>query len=131
MEITFLISWNLLFLQTFMPTIGNRSSTSQKQVFLFIGASLVGKTHQNLWHIFQQSKIENSSKYKLNFWLVKTIVSYFFQTLLPLKVTFTSSENVSLMNASFRLVETHFLSSGNSMLLFRDFFPAVGNHEWN
>ena len=31
---------------------------------------------------------------KLIFWLVKTILSYFFQTLLPPKITFTSSENI-------------------------------------
>ena len=56
---------------------------------------------------------------------MKTILSYFFQTLLPPKVTFTSSENV-FFNESFifRLVETHFLSSGNSMLysMFGAFF---------
>ena len=31
---------------------------------------------------------------KLIFWLVKTILSYFFQTLLLPKITFTSSENI-------------------------------------
>ena len=52
-----------------------------------------------------------------NLWLVKTILSCFFQTLLPhvLKTYFST-------NPSFRLVETYFQSSGNSMLLFGDFF---------
>ena len=34
------------------------------------------------------------SLYKLNFWLVKTILFYFFQALLSPKVTFTSIENI-------------------------------------
>ena len=41
-----------------------------------------------------------SGYYKLNLWQVKTILSYFFQTLLPPKVTFTSSENI-IFNESF------------------------------
>ena len=41
-----------------------------------------------------QNLIPDNTKYKLNFWLVKTLLSYYFQTLLPPEVIFTSSENV-------------------------------------
>ena len=64
-----------------------------------------------------------SSLYKLNFWLVKTIVSYFFQVLLSPKVTFTSIENI-FFNES--IIPTYFLSSGNSMLLFGAFSLLFG-----
>ena len=52
----------------------------------------------------------NLCGYNFNFWLLKTILSYVFETLLP------------STNPSFPLVETYFLSSGNSMLLFGAFF---------
>ena len=57
---------------------------------------------------------------------MKTILSYFFQRiLLPLKVTFTSSENIFSTNPSFRLVETYFMSRRNSVLLFGPFFLVL------
>ena len=75
-----------------------------------------------------------SSLYKLNFWLVKTIFSYFFgyychrkQLLHLVKTNFSA-------NSLFGLVETYFLSSGNHKLFSfqwkricnESFIPAIG-----
>ena len=58
--------------------------------------------------------------------LVKNILSYFFQALLPSKVTFASSENVFFSESFiiFCLVEIVFC-------FVRSFSSAVGNHGWN
>ena len=50
---------------------------------------------------------------------MKTIPSYFFR--------FHVVKTYFLKNPSFRPVETYFLSSGNSMILFRDFFVMLEN----
>ena len=85
---------------------------------------------------------------KLIFWLVKTILSYFFQTLLLPKITFTSSENIffndyfilasensfSVQWKQYAFVRSIFLSletmteiRGESVLT-ENYFPVRGNH---
>ena len=54
---------------------------------------------------------------------MKTIPSDFFR--------FQVVKTYFYTNPLFRLVETYFLSSGNSILLFRAFFSDVRNHYWN
>ena len=76
-----------------------------------------------------QNLIPDNTKYKLNFWPVKTLLSYYFQTLLPPEVTFTSSEIV-FFNKSF-------LPSSGNLFSFQwkqyafvgRLFSAVGSHK--
>ena len=85
---------------------------------------------------------------KLIFLLVKTILSYFFQTLLPPKITFTSSENIffndyfilasensfsvswkqyAFVRSIFLPLETMTEIRGESVLT-ENYFPVRGNH---
>ena len=85
---------------------------------------------------------------KLIFLLVQTILSYFFQTLLPPKITFTSSENIffndyfilasensfsvswkqyAFVRSIFLPLETMTEIRGESVLT-ENYFPVRGNH---
>ena len=68
---------------------------------------------------------------QLVFWLVETIFSHFFQTEVnycPWKAVYSSTGAYFSANTSFRLVETTFLPTGNSIILFRGF---CSTSEWN
>ena len=54
--------------------------------------------------------------FDFNFWLVKTILSNFFRHYCHRKYLLHLVKSYFSTNPSFRLVETYFLSSGNSML---------------
>ena len=59
---------------------------------------------------------------KLIFWLVKTILSYFFQTLLLPKITFTSSENIFFNDYFILASENSFSVSWKQYAFVRSIF---------
>ena len=96
-----LLSTSRNILQTLSPLMCcKRSFISQKQI---VNAKPYSETY---------SKFLGSENHSLQF---------FFQILLPPKVTSIQRKHFSV-NPSFRVVETYFLSSGNSTLLFRALF---------
>ena len=68
-----------------------------------------------------QTNFNKKSLLEQTFHLVETILSYFFQTLLPPKVTFTSSENIFFNKSVIPATGNLFSVYGNSMLLFGAF----------
>ena len=62
---------------------------------------------------------------------MKTILSYFFHTLLPPKITFTSSENKFFSKSVIPTTGNLFSVYGSSMLFFSEPFFCCWNHNWN
>ena len=75
--------------------------------------------------------IPDNTKYKLNFWLVKTLLSYYFQTLLPPEVIFTSSENVFFSKSFIPSSGNLFSFQWKQYALVGRLFSAVGSHKLN
>ena len=73
--------------------------------------------------------MQNLIPANVNFCLVKTIISYFFQTLLPPEATFTSIKNI-FFNKSFILASGNLFSVQWIQYAFiRSLLSAVGNHD--
>ena len=81
--------------------------------------------------------VETIIQIKVNQFLIEKPLSYYWKPFstrfvyifLPVEADFRHSENVFfLTKPSFRLVESEFLFSGNSILLFTAFLSSCGNH---
>ena len=75
--------------------------------------------------------IPDNTKYKLNFWLVKTLLFYYFQTLLPPEVIFTSSENVFFSKSFIPSSGNLFSFQWKQYAFVGRLFSAVGSHKLN
>ena len=104
--------------KSLIPTSGNGFS-GQWKPFSFVQRFLFQVETVTL------SESQFSDQWKPIFWLVETIFFHSISEssqLLPVKAVYSSTRTYFSANPSFRLMEAIFLSTGNSIVLFRSFF---------